>query len=933
MDANGTRYKLLLGQPDWEQLTLDETLQDSTQQLSELWADPAPLTPIGVDWNHNLHEITLQPRLFRFVTSENDNPPQREDRRGSARDQYGNWYWIDEAQTGLYVQSSGSGDTTHFWSLDETEPEAPRFGMFRPKETQSVTSDTMLQGLTVSKQHYLVVGMLNPAGLLIFDLHGGGTPERILWNDVPFAPYDMTASPDGGLWILDQDNMRLWALDAHFNICNRDLTYSEEEQDANFFIAKDIADTAPDPEATVIQVPAGIALDAASPLSLIEPIAIVCLPDNTVLILDAHSSLDFSLVYRYYFGEQLGEPVSLQVVQSMMPDAMQFVAHDFAFVPEHEDEGDNAIPDRLAVMNSEGNQVFFFDLSLTEDGALAIAPVIEYYPVRLFGGKAIVASDNAVYYDFEDRWLPVVARRRKRFLAQATVFTTLFDAGIPQCVWHRALLDMCLPPNTQVVTASRAADTESDLLNSSWFVEPVPYRRHQSELPFVEQGGSEWYGTFETLLQNAVGRFLQIRLTLSGNEERSPSIRALRLYYPRFSYLDNYLPALYRDHAESASFLDRFLANTEGIFTAIEDRIAAAQILLDVRSAPADTLDWLASWFGITLNLEFDVSRQRLFIKYAMQFFQMRGTIRGLLTALQLAFDDCADETIFTDPVERARRSGVRIVESYTTRRMPAVVVGDPTQTNDLTFIPPSERWHPDQGATELHNRYANFMSERGHPEEKIFPLKSFENLELEAERQHFARTELGIVPSITDDMLWQDYLRRLYENDLQSLNTAHNYMDATKLTGFSTLTLPQTLPSKHQVLSDWFTFQTVLLPMHTTAHHFLALIPLPRTTFVDAAEQQRLITLAQRVIDLEKPTHTTYDVRFYYDLFRLGEVRLGFDTAIEEGSRSTRLLAPAVLGQAHLVESYLAPEHPQNISNRQVTGCDRNRRSGEDIE
>ena len=64
-----------------------------------------------------------------------------------------------------------------------------------------------------------------------------------------------------------------------------------------------------------------------------------------------------------------------------------------------------------------------------------------------------------------------------------------------------------------------------------------------------------------------------------------------------------YLPAVYREDAQSASFIERFLANFEGFYTAIEDLIAAVQVLFDVRSAPPEALAWLAAWFGTLQEL------------------------------------------------------------------------------------------------------------------------------------------------------------------------------------------------------------------------------------------------------------------------------------------------------------------------------------------
>src|SRR5262249_25664846 len=154
----------------------------------------------------------------------------------------------------------------------------------------------------------------------------------------------------------------------------------------------------------------------------------------------------------------------------------------------------------------------------------------------------------------------------------------------------------------------------------------------------------------------------QLRLRLMGNGRTTPRLRALRVYYPRFSYLEHYLPAVYRDDNESASFVERFLANLEGFYTALEDKIAAVQLLFDVRSAPPEALAWLAHWFGIALDPVWDDTRRRLLLKYAMTFFQYRGTIPGLQMALRLALDACVDETLFTDLSTQGRRtSPIRI--------------------------------------------------------------------------------------------------------------------------------------------------------------------------------------------------------------------------------------------------------------------------------
>lgn len=130
-----------------------------------------------------------------------------------------------------------------------------------------------------------------------------------------------------------------------------------------------------------------------------------------------------------------------------------------------------------------------------------------------------------------------------------------------------------------------------------WRHEPDPYRRNKSELPWLPTLEKSNAGTWEALLQNARGRYLQLRLTLLGNGRATPRITALRAYYPRFSWLEHYLPAAWRRDPVSAAFVERWLANPEGVFTALEDRLAAVHCLFDARSVPVAMLDWLGSWF------------------------------------------------------------------------------------------------------------------------------------------------------------------------------------------------------------------------------------------------------------------------------------------------------------------------------------------------
>ncbi|HEX7831707.1 MAG TPA: phage tail protein, partial [Thermoanaerobaculia bacterium] len=487
-----------------------------------------------------------------------------------------------------------------------------------------------------------------------------------------------------------------------------------------------------------------------------------------------------------------------------------------------------------------------------KNDGIRIEPLAEFVAMRLFGGKGLASSGDQVFYDFGPRWLPLVTQDRGRYERSATIRVVKLDGKLPDCVWHRLFLDACIPPDCDVVVRTRCANDEKELAFAPLVDEPRLIRRSTgSELPWVagcqlsvvgssaESSASGSGGglpptanrqpptaTWELLFQSSKGRYLQLELTLLGTGRTTPRIRAMRAYYPRFSYLEKYLPAVYRENAASASFLDRFLALFEGFYTNIEDRIAAVQTLFDVRSAPPDALEWLASWLSVAYDPSWPDKKRRLFLKHAVDFFAWRGTRPAILAALRLALEDCPRESLF-DFEAKSPRSGVRIVE-----------------------------------------RPAN------------------------AQR------------SANVKQLWTRHLQRTH-GSVAALNASNG----TTFTSLDEIEVGR-------VKSEWDAFKTYVMPVHERAHHFTVFIPLPPGTDGSAK-----LDLARRVVQLEKPAHTTFNVDFYWTWFRLGEARLGADTVVDRGSRSPFLIAPYAVNRTRIGNGYLSPDTTRIGPGRTILG------------
>jgi len=911
VDANGTRFHLLLGERDWGACV--DARDDRTPLSTHFRREPVTCDESSSDgefgWDGVRHELTLRACVPQFVAAPNDRAPNPSgaDRRGAARDRYGNFYWIAESETEILIIPSAVGVARHFWSAGDGAQcvHERRYGEFHDADAQQAAPSLRLSGLAITDDHYLVVGVLQPAGLLVFDLHAGGPPEQVCWNHVvdgPFVPFDMTPRPGGGIWLLDRLNRCYWGLDRHLAL---------------------------DP---ILHAPAEVAAagrDDFQPLGSGElrqtrgrtpvrrlasgggdPIAIDAVPDGSVLILDRLSGS--SRLLRDGIGARFGTGI---VIEELTIDA-----YDMAFVASQPRVA--AVSGRLFVVAREGNQAFAYELSEDNTRLVHVGLAPEYFPMRLFGGKALVAGSGEVYYDFADGWIPLTMQRRPRYAGAAALVTPVFDGREPGCVWHRLMLDACMPLDAAVSVRTRTSDEQAELALTRWQIEPAPYLRHRgSEFPFVQRDTAGRDGTWELLFQRARGRYLQIELTLSGNQRVSPHVRALRAYYPRFSYVHHYLPSVYRDDEESSSFLDRFLANIEGVLTTVEDRIAAVQVLFDVRSAPAETLEWLASWLGIALDPSWSEQKRRSFIEHATEFFQWRGTTDGLKTAVSLAIDDCVDASMFRERATRRRITNqIRIVETYRTRRLPPPVVGDPTGVAGPREVPVAPRWQPAQGRTTLNERYRSVLRDQGItvPDDAEFPVRPPRSPADSRLWRQFALEALGFVPSAGSGDLdaWREFLARRYA---QAGSFSAVYGSGVSVAGYP---LPARLPPDGAALLDWYQFEAVIIAMRRTAHRFSVLLPVGGT---DDAEQRRLqrLELVRRIIELEKPAHTVFDVKFYWSLFRIGEARLGEDTLVDRGGRSPDLLPPLRLGEGHLAESHLTPAHPHDVADRRIVGRD----------
>jgi phage tail-like protein len=368
---------------------------------------------------------------------------------------------------------------------------------------------------------------------------------------------------------------------------------------------------------------------------------------------------------------------------------------------------------RIAILATGLNEALIYDL---DGGPATLAPVGDTYILAgTNSGPFVQGFEATPYYSRGSSMFALLPLSLNALAGSGTTTAPkLVDSGSSQTIWHRLLLEAILPPRCRVLVSLAASNSTADFADGA--ANPVTWYSHvfgavtsdslpahipratwlsvASEVAFAqpllgEKPIKNRQGLFAVLVQrtekavrNLTGRYLGIRVQLDGDGRSTPEIAALRVYSSRFSYVNHYLPQLYRESkfgpdaerpgdSTSPDFFERFVNIFEAQMTRIEDRVANAYLLTRPESTPDEALDWLGGWIGVDLS-GYPPDRRRPRLLAAAHLRRKHGTVSGIIEALDVATNGLC------------RRGAILVLEAFRLRHIFATILGaDLAITND----------------------------------------------------------------------------------------------------------------------------------------------------------------------------------------------------------------------------------------------------------
>jgi phage tail-like protein len=229
------------------------------------------------------------------------------------------------------------------------------------------------------------------------------------------------------------------------------------------------------------------------------------------------------------------------------------------------------------------------------------------------------------------------------YLTSGSWISSGLDSAIEDCQWHRIELWLGqLPPGTRIRVLTHAGPAPgpgTDLASVPDELWDTHYAETGAMQP-PDPSGATFDGHRELLVQSHAARYLWLRIVLEGDGSATPALNAVRVHYPRDSYL-SYLPAVYSADDDNRWFLERFLSIFQTDWDELQRTVATSAQFFDPAASPAGAaLAYLADWLAVRLEGTWSTEQNRRLLEAAPANRPRRGTIAGLRAQVRVYLEN-----------------------------------------------------------------------------------------------------------------------------------------------------------------------------------------------------------------------------------------------------------------------------------------------------
>lgn len=379
-----------------------------------------------------------------------------------------------------------------------------------------------------------------------------------------------------------------------------------------------------------------------------KPVAIAVAPDGNIYVLDSKLGRLIRFDPTSETEELLGAP-SEKLLQGFVPSAMQIDDRGVIYLTRSD-------PAELHVFDGDGS--YLGATSPSPNGDIVWQGIELPSEITKIGG--IGFDEHGGIYLSTDRGLAKLTLASNPVGQDGLFYSQTLDNGVREGLWHSLALHGHFPTKTNAEVYYFVSDDPAlraaydavlagggsieqktvgieKLLGPLWKgAETFKGSDDPADRPLKLNRTTSRPAPADMLFEFNKGRFLWVKVKLITFDPKvRPTIRAVRIYYHRLSYL-RYLPLTYRDDEVSAGFLERFLSLFETVFDGLDQEIDQLFRYFSPSLALPGFLPWLASWINLAIDEDLPVASIRRLIQRAPALFGRKGTVEAIKEFLEI---------------------------------------------------------------------------------------------------------------------------------------------------------------------------------------------------------------------------------------------------------------------------------------------------------